>query len=415
MIVKLDDYQLDSVDRLQNGSILCGGVGSGKSRTALVYYFEKVCGGSVRTDDFKMMEFPRDLYIITTAHKRDTLEWETELPPFLLSTEQDLNLNGNKVIIDSWNNIKKYADVQFSFFIFDEQRLVGSGAWVKAFLKIAKQNQWILLSATPGDTWMDYIPVFIANGFYRNRTEFIKRHVVYKRFAKYPIVERYLDVDRLVNLKETILVRMDYQKPTVSHNDICEVGYDRAAYYYVVKNRWNIYKNKPIENPSEFVFILKQLVFSDFSRLNAVKELVKSHPRSIIFYNYDFELDLLREWIGELNIKIAEHNGHKHEPVPETEEWVYLVQYNSGSEAWNCTTTNFMIFYSLNPSYKMMHQASGRIDRRNTPFKDLYYVKMLSKASIDKKLEKTLAEKRVFNAFEFFEENTFPLIEGEGI
>ena len=73
---------------------------------------------------------PKDLYIITTAKKRDTLEWEGELSPFLLSTNPDVNLYQNKVVIDSWNNISKYKDITDAFFIFDEQRVVGSGTWV---------------------------------------------------------------------------------------------------------------------------------------------------------------------------------------------------------------------------------------------------------------------------------------------
>ena len=168
MAIELRDYQLDAVHRMKNGCILCGGVGSGKSRTSLAYYFTQE-GGCIQP--YSPMKKPRDLYIITTARKRDDLEWDEELVPFLLSTKPENNsLYKNKVIIDSWNNIGKYTDVKGAFFIFDEQRVVGSGAWVKSFLKIARWNKWILLTATPGDTYSDYLPVFLANGFFKNRT-----------------------------------------------------------------------------------------------------------------------------------------------------------------------------------------------------------------------------------------------------
>ena len=213
----LYDYQKDAINRMSNGCILNGGVGSGKSRTALYYYFTKQ-GGSV-DKEFIPMNKPKDLYIITTARKRDTFEWEGELSSFLMSTdEKQTKRYGNKIIVDSWNNIKKYAEVKNSFFIFDEQRVIGYGAWTKAFLKIAKSNEWILLSATPGDTWSDYIPVFIANGFYKNKTEFIREHVVYSRFSKYPKIDRYLNTGKLIRLRNKILVDMDFKRKTIPHH-----------------------------------------------------------------------------------------------------------------------------------------------------------------------------------------------------
>ena len=209
--ISLRDYQLDAVKRMKNGCILCGGVGSGKSRTGLAYYY--ICqGGEIGTDEYVAMDDVgiKDLYIITTARKRDTKEWESELIPFLLSPNKEDNLYHNKVVIDSWNNIHKYAEVSGAFFIFDEQRVVGSGTWVEAFLKIAKHNDWILLSATPGDTWSDYIPVFIANGFYKNRTQFKNDHIVYRWVnGSYPKIDRYLNTGRLIRLRNSILVNMD--------------------------------------------------------------------------------------------------------------------------------------------------------------------------------------------------------------
>lgn len=411
MIVEVDKNQIAAINKLKPGSILCGGTGSGKSRTALVYYFEKVCGGEVTGEEYKVMTRPRDLYIITTAFKRDKFEWDLELSPFLLSRNQDLNMSGNKVIVDSWNNIRKYTGISGAFFIFDEQHLIGSGAWVKAFYAISKKNPWILLTATPGDTWTDYIPVFVANGFYKNKTEFIKRHVIFNRYVSYPLVDRYLETKRLIFLKNQILINLDYEKQTTSYEEIIYADYDRAAYYYVVKNHWDIFDDEPIANASKFAHVLRRLVFTSYDRIAKVKRYCEEHPKTIIFYNYNYELDLLKEWLSDLNgYSIAEHNGFKHESIPTTSQWIYLVQYNSGSEAWNCTTTDTMIFYSMNPSYKIMVQAAGRIDRRNTPFEKLYYLKMSSKSPLDKKLEKTLAEKRDFNEVEFFEEYTCPLI-----
>ena len=399
--IQLYDYQLDAVKRMRNGCILCGGVGSGKSRTALAYYY--LCeGGEIGTDEYVPMDDPpKDLYIITTARKRDTLEWEGELSPFLLSTHDDVNLYSNKVIIDSWNNIGKYTEVEDAFFIFDEQRVVGTGAWVKSFLKITKKNKWILLSATPGDRWEDYRPVFIANGFYKNKTEFDREHIVWNPKVKFPKVDRYLNTGRLTRLRNQILVDMDFKRETVSHHEDVYAHYDIQTYKDVMRNRWDPYKNEPIQNASNLCYILRKVVNSDESRQTALLEIFEKHPRIIVFYNFDYELDILKELYYGENVEIAEWNGHAHQPIPDSDIWVYLVQYTAGAEGWNCIRTDTIVFFSQNYSYKVMLQSAGRIDRLNTPYTDLYYYHLKSRSGIDLAISKALAEKKNFNEGRF--------------
>lgn len=394
--ISLYDYQLDAVNRLHNGSILCGGVGSGKSRTSLAYYYKEQ-GGQLETDHYVKMKNPKDLYIITTARKRDTKEWEGELVPFLMTTNPDVALYKHKVVVDSWNNIKKYKDVYGAFFIFDEQRVVGSGAWVKAFLNIARKNKWILLSATPGDTWSDYIPVFVANGFYKNKSEFIREHVIYSRYTKYPKIDRYINTGRLIRNRNEILVEMDFKRKTVSHHEDIFVQYDIRKYRDASKNRWDPYKNEPIVNAAGLCYVWRKIVNSDESRQIALLELFEKHPKMIIFYNFDYERDILKGLYYGENVEIAEWNGHEHDPVPVSSKWVYLVQYTAGAEGWNCITTDTIVFYSQNYSYKIMHQAAGRIDRLNTRFIDLYYYHLKSRSGIDLAISRALSEKRNFS------------------
>lgn len=297
--------------------------------------------------------------------------------------------------VDSWNNVKKYSDVKDAFFIFDEQRVVGSGTWVKAFLKIAKSNEWILLSATPGDTWQDYIPVFVANGFYKNRSEFTREHIVYSRFSKFPKIDRYLNTERLTRLRNKILVNMDFKRETVSHHEDIYVGYDSIKYKEVTKNRWDPYKNEPLQNAAGLCYVWRKLVNMDESRQVALLEVMEKHSKAIIFYNFDYELELLKNILTEY--EVAEWNGHKHQPVPTSDKWAYLVQYNAGAEGWNCITTDTIIFFSQNYSYKIMAQSAGRIDRMNTPFKDLYYYHLKSRSGIDTAIARALKEKKTFN------------------
>ena len=404
--MELRDYQLEAIGKMKNGCILNGGVGSGKSLTSLSYYYLQN-GGSLEflsgKDYIPMPNPPKDLYIITTARKRDTFEWEGELSHFLLSTHEDLNKYDNKVIVDSWNNIQKYKDVEDAFFIFDEQRVVGSGAWVKAFLKIAKKNQWILLSATPGDTWSDYIPVFIANGFYKNKTEFMREHAVFSRFSKYPKIEKYIGTGRLIRQRREILVDMKFERETVQHHYDIYVEYDNKLYKDVMKRRWDIWNDEPIVNASGLCYVLRKIVNSHESRSTKLLELFETHQKMIVFYNFDYELEILKSlYFGE-GVIVAEWNGHKHEPTPTGNQWVYLVQYTAGAEGWNCITTDTIVFYSLNYSYKIMHQSAGRIDRLNTPYKDLHYYYLKSRSGIDLAIERALNDKRKFNESSFIQ------------
>ena len=397
----LYDYQMDAVNKMKNGCILNGGVGSGKSRTALYYYFKEQ-GGSMDPIFIPMKIRPKDLIIITTARKRDTLEWEGELANFLMSTdEKQYKRYGNHIYVDSWNNIKKYADITGAFFIFDEQRVVGSGAWVKAFLKITKSNDWILLSATPGDTWSDYIPVFLANGFYKNKTEFGREHIIYSRFTKYPKIDRYINTGRLIQERNSILVDMDFKRQTIAHHEDVYVNYDKFKFRDVMKMRWNPYTNEPIKQASELCYILRRIVNEDDSRIIALMEILEKCPKAIIFYNFDYELEMLRnlhiQYGLDEEVEIAEWNGHKHQEIPKGSQWLYLVQYTAGAEGWNCVTTDTIIFYSLNYSYKILSQACGRIDRLNTPYTDLYYYHLKSRSGIDLAISRALDDKKTFN------------------
>ena len=388
MAIELYDYQEDAIKRMKNGCILCGGVGSGKSRTALAYYYT-LFGGDLKKP--KALKGAPPLYIITTARKRDTKEWEKELDIFNLTAE----------MIDSWNKVASYKDVENAFFIFDEQRVVGYGTWAKSFIKIAKHNKWILLSATPGDTWSDYIPVFIANGWYRNKTEFLNKHAVWARFAKFPKIERYVGLGILNAHRRDILITMDFHREAVQHHEDVLCDYDELLYKQILRRRWNIFKDEPVRDASGLCYCLRRLVNEDEDRGDKVIDILKTHPKAIIFYNFDYELEVLQNLRYEKGTKIAEWNGHKHEPIPIADRWVYLVQYTAGAEGWNCIETDTVIFYSQNYSYRIMTQSSGRIDRLNTPFTDLYYYHLRSNSTIDSAILRALKMKKNFQEKSF--------------
>ena len=404
-MVKLEDYQLEALYQMHNGCILNGGTGSGKSITALAYYFIRQ-GGSIDPWKFPKKGQLKDLYIITTAFKRDTREWDDELIHYAFSVGSNTKMFGNKIRIDSWNNISKYVGVKDAFFIFDEQRAVNYGTWSKSLIAIAKNNDWIMLSATPGDNYLDYMPVFIANGFYRNKTEFIMHHVCFSRYSKYKI-ERYYDVPRLERLKAKVLVQMEAPKHVEKIIENIIINYDIPKYRDLLRNRFNYEKGEPIENIAELCSELRKVANKSGEKLEALDVILAKHPKVILFYNFDYELEELRWYLTEIGYPFSERNGHKHEGLLDGDKWVYLVQYNAGAEAWNCISTNAMVFFSLNYSYKMMTQAAGRIDRMNTPFDTLYYYYIYSRAPIDMAINKALREKKKFNENKYFRNFSF--------
>jgi hypothetical protein len=373
MAYKLYPHQDEALRKIKSGSILNGGVGSGKTITSLVFY--------------KNHHSSKKLYVITTAKKRDSGDWE-----------EDAAKVGVKIqIVDSWNNIKNYMHLENCFFIFDEQRVVGYSAWGKSFITICRKNKWILLSATPGDTWMEYMTTFIANGFYRNKSDFVDQHVEFDQWVKYPKIKAYHNVDKLMRLRRQILVPMHFERKTKRHRQFIPSNYDTNLYAKVMRDRWNVFEDKPIENGSEFMQCLRKLTAADEDRKFNAKFLMDIHDRLIVFYNYNYERDILISIANELGKPYWEWNGHAHDDVPNRDKWLYLVQYTAGAEGWNCITTNTILFYSLNYSFKIVEQAEGRIDRINTSYTDLEYYFLTSEAQIDKDIYKAIKTKEKFN------------------
>lgn len=388
--MRLRQHQLEALESLANGKVLCGSVGSGKSLTAVAYWYTTICGGGLIPLVPRRSHIP--CYVVTTAKKRNDKEWDLEFARVGVDRSDE---NGDAHVI-SWNEIHKVANVTGAFFIFDEQRASGSGKWARAFIRIARRNRWIMLSATPGDVWLDYIPLFVANGFYKNRTEFIRRHVVFNNFAKFPQVQRYLETGVLERYRRQILVDMPVERHTVRVRRSIHVKHDEELYSRISKTRFDPWKDEPVQNAGGLCYLFRRVVNDDSRRYAAVLDVLKRHPRVVIFYNFDYELERLRG-LGRDGFSVSEYNGHRHDPVPEGESWVYLVQYTSGAEGWNCTTSDTMVFYSLNYSYRVMEQAEGRIDRLNTPYSKLFYYRLVSNSPIDRAIQDAISRKKVFN------------------
>lgn len=370
--IQLTPEQEQAVTKLKTGSILYGGVGSGKTYTSLVYYKE------VHSDV--------PLYVITTAKVRDSHSWE----------ESAANLGIKSITVDSWNNIEKYV-TKNGFFIFDEQKTLTYGKWSRTLIKIARSGKpWIMLSATPGDTWLDYMVVFIANGFYRNPTQFKEQHIVYNPYVKFPQIKEYINEGILMRHRRDILVPLVVKRHTRRHFESIYTDFNIALYSKVMTNRFNYLKNRPIKNASELTQLVRRIISSSPGRIRALKEQMAKYPKMIVFYNYDYEKDIIIKAAEQGGYNVAQYNGKVHDDLPESETWIYAVQYTA-AEGWNATSTNHIVFYSPNYSWKVTEQAQGRIDRLNTKFTDLYYTFLVSHSSIDEAVLKSVAQKKKFN------------------
>lgn len=378
MTFKLLPAQQQAVSNLANGKILIGDVGSGKSITSMAY--------ATSVDPTIKIQ------VLTTAMKRDSGEWWADAMKMSLP---------NEMHVDSWNNIKNYVDREGWFFILDEQKLTGTGAWVEAFYKIAKKNKWILLSATPAEVWTDLMPVFIANGFFKNKSEFDRDHVQYARFVKYPKIEKYHDEWHLEDLKKKLYVELPIVKRAKRNEEIINVGFNAYEQKRIWTDRWHIHEDRPLKDAGEMMRLLRKSCNTDIARYETLKALLKRHPKAIVFYNENPELEILRGLSADLGVPVAEWNGHKHEPIPDGDEWVYLVQYLAGREGWNCITTDTVILYSLPYAYRSVVQAYGRVDRLNTPYPVLNLFILKSRAIIDQGIWKSLGHKKDFQAGRF--------------
>ena len=228
-------------------------------------------------------------------------------------------------------------------------------------------------------------------------------HIVYDRYAKFPKVSKYLNERKLNRLRDTILIDMKFDRHTVQHHHDITTEFDRKKYKEVMKNRWDPYKEQPIEQASGLCYVLRHIVNEDKTRAEAILDIYKKHPRLIIFYNFTYERDILIDLDYGEGVEVAEYNGLTHQPIPTGDKWVYIVNYMAGAEGWNSIQTNAIAFYSQTYSYKILQQSIGRIDRLNTPYTDLHYYHLKSKSAIDISINRALKQKKIFNARSFID------------
>lgn len=405
--VELRDFQKDCVAQLRSGKVLAAGVGAGKSVMALYWYVSTQCRTRRSRNQvgelFRILKGSPDLVVITTAKKRDSGEWSEEFARFALKEGVNHGMGGVTVTVDSWNNIGKYVDAdRNTVFIFDEQRAIGHGAWSKAFVRIARSHPWIMLSATPADDWKDWCPVMVADGFYRNRTDFFRRHAIYSRYTTYPKITSWYDTHQLEVVRDRILVTCEVPRQTERHDIELGTGYNKTAVKTMMKERVDPETGEPFMNASQLCYAIRKVVNCDPSRMDMARDVFEDHGRVIVFYSLRAELELIHMAAGMAGIsEVGAYNGSTHDEVPTGNRWVYAVQYNAGAEGWNCTTCNTILFWDLPYSYRQLEQAKGRIDRLNTPYRNLFYYSMTSNAKIDLAIKRALRLKKDFNAAAF--------------
>ena len=134
------------------------------------------------------------------------------------------------------------------------------------------------------------------------------------------------------------------------------------------------------------------------NKLEALKDLLESSDdRIIIFYNFNNELDSIKELCEELNRPVSEVNGQ----VKDLTNWneqnntVLLGQYQAASMGLNLQQANKIIYFTPPLSSELFEQSKKRISRIGQTRNCFYYL-LICKNSIEEKIYKTLEERRDF-------------------
>lgn len=396
-MITLRSYQQDAVEALLNGKhIVVASCGVGKGFISLEW-----ARGTKKSN----------VLVITQASKVKSNDFVEEAK---LLDEKWYNSQSSFTVV-SWNSLakwlKEHQSENFADYaiIADEiQRIKNySTGMGKSFLKIASHTKcWAGFTATPGESWIQMMPYFVACGFVKHKTDFTNKFCVTQSFKGYIEIIGYNHEEVLNKWWSGITYfpdtkEMEKQLPSETH----KVVHFKAptGYAKVLKTKTRLDTDEFIDTSMAMCHYLRQLCCSK-EKVEWLKEFVESLDTScVVFYTYIEEGEKIKEALK--GVKIWEINGKKHDiPTADTigKHDVVLAQWESGSASLNLQFMNYWVSFSPCYSLTTSCQSRGRIKRIGQT-KPMFYYYLKTDHTIENDIYKALKEKRDFSETVWYE------------
>lgn len=279
---------------------------------------------------------------------------------------------------------------------------------MKNLIKLTKSSYittTLGLSATPfSNSYIDVAPYLILAGFYKNKSQFLKRHI--KHFDKYfaPITgpgtgivakSYFKDPDLITKRFESIKVSIDTSQyyPKVERFHIkSHLNKDTATQYRQIKLDYKHHINYeyPIQARTEQQRLISNHDYEKDLQLLKILQWRKNIKQApvLIFYQYSSSLANLLQVLTQsyplYKIKIINGNHRLNfEQAPSNPDTIILIQYQAGGEGLDWQWSNLSIFYEAPVQYEKLVQARGRNVRDKSIMKRVYHYELESANTID--------------------------------
>ncbi|MBL0992197.1 MAG: DEAD/DEAH box helicase [Escherichia coli] len=393
--MKLFDYQKEAIENFESKPLNLSDVGTGKSYMSIGSYVKSECSKLLiiclapKVNDF--VEDSEIFNLNVTALNKGTKK------------NKELLSESNLVAISfesSWRltELNKWVDKD-TFIIIDESHKVSVSKskvtkFVMGLSKRAKYNY--LCTATPVsngklENW--YPQLFISNVFRKPKKEFEQLFVIKQMrqmgSMRFMQITGYRNEHLLEQMIDEASVKYKRDKGYLPEDYVYKTK-KPAMYNKLKKSR--LYKDDndlrvELDNSSKLFNSLrqvshgflngisKQVSKEPFERLDAILE-THNNERVVIFYNYKWEAEMLKQLLDKLKRPYGEYNGSVKDlkPFKNNDNGVVLAQYKSASTGINdFVISNVMVFNSMPLSSTEYLQAKGRTDRHGQDKTPLYY------------------------------------------
>lgn len=405
--ITLFDYQKEAIENYKEKSFNLSDTGVGKTVMALGSFIESKC---------------KKLLVICLAPKvvdfaEDGVLMNVDITPLNRGSKKNKELlaESDKVAISFesvWRipEFLKWVD-EDTFIIIDESHKVAntSSKVTKYVMKLSKKAKYTYLcTATPisNGKYEQYYPQLKMLGVYNGTKKeyynmFVDERMTRMGGSQFMQITGYRNIDLLENMVNQCSVNYKRDKPYLPEDYVYKTK-KPAMFNKLKKNR--MYKTDngeviELDNSSKLFnalrcvshgFLLginKQVSKEPFERLQAILE-THNNERVVIFYNYNIELEMLKQLLSKLKRPTSEYNGARKDLKEFKGKYngVVLAHYKSASTGINdFVISNVMVFNSLPLSSIELTQSKGRIDRQGQGKKPMYYF-IIPDTPVEKKI-----------------------------